>query len=77
MLLYDTALPVEVILKVGDVRLALFRFEELLVDRDVHRRGWNLFNDTLLCADSGTIFELMQSENRSLAVVQVFCPGLL
>ena len=43
MLLFNPALLVEVILKVGDVRLALFRFgEELLVGRDVHRRDWNL-----------------------------------
>lgn len=43
MLLFYPALLVEVILKVGDVRLALFRFgEELLVGRDVHRRDWNL-----------------------------------
>ena len=43
MLLFDPALPVEVILKVGNVRLAVFRFgEELLVGRDVHGRDRNL-----------------------------------
>ena len=43
MVLFELALPVEMILKIGNVRLALFRFgKELLVGRDVHSRGLNL-----------------------------------
>ena len=43
MLLFDPALPIEMVLKVDNARLALFRFrEELLVGWDVHRRRWNL-----------------------------------
>jgi hypothetical protein len=43
MVLIEPALPVEMIFKIGNVRLALFRFgKELLVGRDVHSRGLNL-----------------------------------
>ncbi len=43
MLLFDPSLPVEMIFKISDVRLALFGFgKELLVGRDVHSRGWDL-----------------------------------
>jgi hypothetical protein len=43
MILFEPALPVEMIFKKGNVRLALFRFgKELLVGRDVHSRGLNL-----------------------------------
>lgn len=43
VVLFEPALPVEMVFKKGDVRLSLFRFgKELLVGRDVHGRGLNL-----------------------------------
>ena len=43
MILVDSALPVEMIFEICNVRLALFCFgKELLVGRDVHGRGLNL-----------------------------------
>ena len=43
VILVDPSLPVEMIFKIGNVWLALFRFgKELLVSRDVHSRGLNL-----------------------------------
>ena len=43
MFLLEPPLPVKMILEIGDVWHALFRFgEELLVGRDVHSRGLDL-----------------------------------
>ena len=42
MLLLEPALPVEMIFKISDVRLALGFGKELFIGRDVHSRGSNL-----------------------------------
>jgi hypothetical protein len=60
VVLFYSALSVEMVLEIGDVRLALFSFgKELVICRNVHGRGLDLFDDSFLGADSVAIFELV------------------